>query len=212
MQEAIGMDGTDLETKPKYPDADRPTVYLEGLEFQDFIADLLCAELGIVITNYCSSKYQFEHGENRQGIEIKIDNRILETGNVSIEIAEKSSENINVWTPSGIMREDNAWLYVQGNTSIVFIFGKAQLRRLYKHKYQNKVWQPKPTIKTFLIPMKEAELIALKVIRLRKQEDNNQIKQEQEDCNFLDDYPIASSYIKTQQVNETIADQGALFE
>lgn len=120
-------------------------------------------ELGISLTSYCSAKFQWMYGENRQGIEIKLDKRILETGNVSFEVAEKSAASVPVWTDSGIMRRDNAWLYVQGNKSIVLIFGKAILQLVYAKGYVDKVWQPKPTIKTFLMTLSEARRIALKV-------------------------------------------------
>ncbi len=160
-------DGKPLDTKPSplYPDADRATVFEEGLEFQDFIAKLLIKELGIPVTSYSSKKYQWEFGENRQGIEIKLDRRIMETGNVSIEVAEKSkASNLN-WIDSGIMRDDNTWLYVQGNYDIVLIFGKKILQLIYEKKYKSKVWTPKPTIKTFLMSKEEAERIALKVFK-----------------------------------------------
>lgn len=151
---------------PKYPDADRKTVFVEALEFQDFVVDLFLKELGIAISNYSSRYYQMNYGENRQGIEIKLDTRILETGNVSIEVAEKSKA-VNVsWVPSGIMRNDNTWLYVQGNYNIVFVFGKSFLKQLYDAKYKDKVWMPKPTIKTFLMPVEEAEKYSIKVFRL----------------------------------------------
>ena len=35
-----------------YPDAKRKTTFEEGLEFQDFVADILRREMGLVITNY----------------------------------------------------------------------------------------------------------------------------------------------------------------
>ncbi len=146
-----------------YPDADRPTVFEEGLQFQDFVADLIMRELGISITSYSSKKWQVFKGENRQGIEIKLDKRILETGNISIEVAEKSRADMPSWTPSGIMRNDNTWLYVQGNTDIIFVFGKQILKRMYVMGYNKKVWQPKPTIQTFLLPIKRAQEVALKV-------------------------------------------------
>lgn len=162
------MDGIAMEMKsnPIYLDADRPTVFQEALEFQDFISDLLLKEIGIVICNYSSRKYQYNSGENRQGIEIKLDKRILDTKNISIEVAEKSNAEIENWTPSGIMRNDNSWLYIQGNYDIVFIFGKQFLRLLYKSRYINKTWCPKKTITTFLMPIKEAEKYALKVIKI----------------------------------------------
>jgi len=158
-----------METKPEYPDADRPTTFQEGLEFQDFVADLLLTELGIALTSYSSTRYQWLKGENRQGIEIKLDRRILATGNVSIEVAEKSHMGVLTWTPSGILRDDNAWLYIQGNQDIVFVFGKSTLRLVYQKCYQDKVWEPKPTIRTFLMPLAEANKLALKVFHKAKE-------------------------------------------
>ncbi len=152
-----------MEMNVNYPDADRQTVFQEGLEFQDFVVDLLLKDMGIVISNYSSKYYQQAYGENVQGIEIKLDRRILETGNVSIEVAEKSKAINESFVPSGIMREDNSWLYIQGNKKIIFIFGKKFLQQLYKAKYMDKVWQPKPTIKTFLLPIAEARKYALKI-------------------------------------------------
>ena len=161
---------TAIKQTPEYPDSDRPTVFEEALKFQDFVCDLFLKEIGFVISNYASRYYQFNHGENRQGVEIKLDTRILDTGNVSIEVAEKSRANIKVWTPSGIMRNDNTWLYVQGNYDIIFIFGKTFLRKLYAARYKDSVWQPKSTIRTFLLPIIEANKYALKVFKLQKHE------------------------------------------
>lgn len=166
----IRKDGLLTETNFKnyYPDADRKTVFEEALEFQDFVADLLLKEMGLCISNYSSRYYQNNYGENRQGIEIKLDTRILETKNVSIEVAEKSkSANAN-WIPSGIMRKDNSWLYIQGNKDIVFIFSKKYLQQIYKVKYSEKFREPKPTIRTFLIPLEFAYKWAIKFFDLRQ--------------------------------------------
>lgn len=150
------------ERAPFYPDAKRPTTFEEGLEFQDFVVDVLHGELGIVVANYVSRRYQTAVGENRQGIEIKMDQRILETKNVSIEIGEKSRSDLDSYTPSGILRKDNAWLYIQGNYSILFVFAKKVLLRLLASgKYRVDFL---PTISRFLIPLSDAEEYALKVI------------------------------------------------
>jgi hypothetical protein len=159
--------GTPSCLRPVYPDADTETTFEEGIEFQDFVADLLMAELGISVTSYTSRKWQQTFGENRQGIEIKRDNRILETGNVSIEVAEKSRADRRSWTPSGIMRDDNTWLYIQGNPKIVFVFGKTILRLMYEKKYKHFCREPKKTIRTFLLPIDRAMECALKVFDLR---------------------------------------------
>jgi len=148
---------------PIYPDAKRKTTFEDGLEFQDFVADILHRKLGLVITNYTSCKWQFNVGENMQGIEIKLDKRILETGNVSIEVGEKSRADLPDYTPSGILRNDNSWLYVQGNYEIIFIFAKKILLMLYysgRYRIDNLL-----TIRRFLMPITDAEKYAAKILK-----------------------------------------------
>ena len=154
--------------EPLYPDSKDPKSYQSGLEFQDFVVDLLREQLGIVITNYQSQRFQFGVGENKQGIEIKLDRDILGTNNVSIEIAEKArAANLN-YVPSGIYRNDNSWLYVQGNWDIVFIFTKNILRLL--HKSNRYKVDALPTLKRFLLSINEAKKYAAKVIVLNTDE------------------------------------------
>jgi len=151
-----------------YPDSKDKDSWESGLEFQDFVADLFHDKLGLTITNYQSRRYQFEKGENKQGIEIKLDRDILGTNNVSIEIAEKSRANLPQYTPSGIYRTDNSWLYVQGNFKIVFVFAKSILILLHKSgRYPDK---EKPTIRKFHLPISDARKYAAAVI-----EDNNKL-------------------------------------
>ena len=155
-----------MDSKPEYPDGDRKTLFEEGMEFQDYVADLLMQQLGFPLTSYTSKKYQCDIGENRQGVEIKLDTRCAgptATGNVSIEVAEKTSADVAMWTPSGIMRKDNTWLYVQGNYHRVYVFGKQILKLVYLKSYQSDVIEVKPTLKVFRISVEEAERIALKI-------------------------------------------------
>ncbi len=156
-----------METKshdPVYPDSKDPKSYQSGLEFQDFVVDLLREQLGIVITNYQSQRFQFGVGENKQGIEIKLDRDILRTNNVSIEIAEKTRAGNPDYVPSGIYRNDNSWLYIQGNWDIVFIFSKNILRLLQKsRRYKINIL---PTLKSFLFPINDAKTYAAKVLEL----------------------------------------------
>lgn len=147
-----------------YPDAPKETSYEESMEYQDFVVDILIKNLGLVISNYSSRRYQFNIGESRQGIEIKLDKRISPKGNVSIEVFEKSKASNNMWVKSGILREDNTWLYIQGNYEYIFIFSKRSLRKIYEDKYYRRVWEPKPTIKTFLITFDEAKAICERLI------------------------------------------------
>lgn len=106
----------------------------EGLEYQDFIVDELRKKYGLIISVYSSTKYQIERGETAQGIEIKYDGRMADTGNLYIEVAEKSRPSISQYTMSGIYREDNTWLYLIGNYNEAFIFAKNMLRIMYEKK------------------------------------------------------------------------------
>jgi len=151
---------------PEYPDSNLIHPFEDGMEFQDFVVDLLREELGIVITNYSSQLYQFGNGENKQGIEIKKDGTSVRTDRLSIEIAEKSRAANPHWVESGIYRNDNSWLYIQGNFNQVFIFCKNILRLLHKSGRYEEHEAPKdnPTLRAFYLPIDDAEKYAAKVI------------------------------------------------
>lgn len=143
---------------PLYPDAKSLTSLEDGLRFQDFVRPLLL-QYGILAVYYTSREYQLKHGESVYGIEIKLDNLCTKTGRLSIEVAEKGRASNASYVPSGIYRADNTWLYVHGNYERFFVFAKKYLRVAHvSGKYQT---HDKPTIKTFYIPMADAERICL---------------------------------------------------
>jgi hypothetical protein len=148
---------------PIYPNAKHANEYQRGMEFQDFVCQLLSRE-GIVLQNFVSKLYQYEVGENIQGWEIKRDDRCSSTGRLSIEVAEKSCSGLPFWTDSGIMSRLNPWLYIQGNRSVIFIFA-TKILRAYLAKNGCEITEKMGTIRTFYIPLDEAERLALKVIR-----------------------------------------------
>lgn len=120
----------------------------QGEEYQDFVVDRLRkVDPCIIILNYSSRAYQFKQGESATGIEIKYDGKMKETGNLYFEIAEKSCEEQPEYTPSGIMRDDNTWLYLIGDYEQAFIFGKNQLRQIYNEpsRYSNRCIVPRQT-------------------------------------------------------------------
>jgi N6-adenosine-specific RNA methylase IME4 len=91
-----------------------------------------------------SKKFQYEIGENLQGFEIKYDARCtgdrgtLATNQLSIEIAEKTKDSNLNYIDSGIYRNDNSWLYIQGNYMMFWIFSKRILKLLHKSgRYKN---------------------------------------------------------------------------
>jgi hypothetical protein len=141
-----------------YPDSVNETSVQDGLEFQDMVCDLL-RPYGVFIQNYSSRRYQFDVGENPQGIEIKLDRRCTETGRLSIEVAEKSKAANANFVPSGIYRKDNTWLYVQGNQNVIYLFGRSFLRSLHKTgKYKE---HTEPTVKAFFLPFEAADRYAV---------------------------------------------------
>ncbi len=137
----------------------------DGLEFQDYVAEILYS-FGLPLFNYASKKYQFEHGENKLGVEIKFDKKFKETGNLYIEIAEKSKPEIKNYTQSGIYRNDNTWLYVQGNREIFFIFSKKLLKQLFEADKYKELEIGMKTSKGFLMPRVDAEKYSAKIWRL----------------------------------------------
>jgi len=131
----------------------------KGLSFQDFV----CIELAkrhIVLQNIGSKRFQLEVGENLQGFEIKLDNGCTKFGHLSIEVAEKASRDRLWWTPSGIMRNDNSILYIQGNYEAFWVFAKNWLRR-WKDEKCPEVDEFNGTIQRFFLDIEIADVCAI---------------------------------------------------
>lgn len=149
-----------------YKGNSRHTDSLEtGLEFQDFMSIKFMEQMGFNISIFQSKKYQFEKGESLQGIEIKYDARStgdctyyenVATGNVAVELFEKTNRNNKEWVKSGILRKDNTWIYVIGNYHQAWIFSKKRLQELYRSN-RYKCIQTLPTIRSMLMPLNQAD-------------------------------------------------------
>lgn len=139
-----------------YPHAPVAESFEKGLAFQDFVCIQL-AKRNIVLQNISSKKYQFEFGENLQGFEIKLDQRCTDTGRLSIEVAEKSARNVSVWTPSGICRDDNSIVYIQGNYDCFWVFMKNWLLR-YLDQKSPQIEEFNGTIRRFFLPISDANV------------------------------------------------------
>jgi len=138
----------------------------KGQEYQDFIMDILQKKYGMSISCYTSKKWQYSNGESRQGVEIKFDDRMKETNNVYIEIAEKTnSDNLN-FVDSGIMREDNTWLYIIGNYDKFYIHSKKYLKKLYESNKYKVITIP--TSKGFLLPCDESEKYSIETVKVNE--------------------------------------------
>ena len=101
----------------------------KGHEYQDFVVDRLLRE-GIFIGVYSSRKWQMDKGESASGVEIKFDGKWQKTGNLYIEVAEKSNAFNPYYVDSGIMRNDNSWLYLIGDYDSAFLFSIKQLKQI----------------------------------------------------------------------------------
>ena len=136
-----------------------------GLEYQDFVCEVLLKELGFPIITYASLKYQYKKGENKQGIEIKYQSKMTEYKSIYIETEEKSNENNANFVPSGIFRDDKTWLFLTGNYNILFIFSVRFLRRMFKSNLFKQV-EPKKikTSKGFVLSFADAEKYCIKKI------------------------------------------------
>ena len=134
----------------------------KGLEYQDFVTDVLINELGISLSSYGSTKYQYTKGENKQGFEIKFDDKYKTTNNLYIETEEKSNKLNLYFVESGIFRNDNTWLFVIGNYEEIFIFSKKHLKLMFASKKFRIV--KTETSKGFLIDKTNAEKYCIKKI------------------------------------------------
>lgn len=134
----------------------------KGLEYQDFVTDVLINELGIALSSYGSTKYQYTKGENKQGFEIKFDDKYKTTNNLYIETEEKNNKLNLYFVASGIFRNDNTWLFVIGNYEEIFIFSKKHLKLMFASKKFRSV--ETETSKGFLIDKINAENYCIKKI------------------------------------------------
>lgn len=147
----------------------------DGVEYQDWILKRL-HEQGIILQPLSSKKGQLE-GENLLGLEIKYDRKMAGTGNIYIEVAEKSNPANEQYVPSGIYRQDNSWLFGIGDYTKFFIFTKRFLKKLHKEaqadqdrppterRYPKVVMrEPTGTSRGFTFSVEVANLWAAKVL------------------------------------------------
>ena len=155
-----------MRSEMNYPDCPDPDSLESGNSFQDKVSRMLFDESHIIIQYITSKNGQYNTGESEQGIEVKLDRRCTETGRLSIEIAEKSRASLPNWTPSGIYRNDNSWLYIHGNEETIWIFGHTILRLLHKSgRYKED--EAHGTIKKYYLPISDADRYALKKIEMK---------------------------------------------
>ena len=143
--------------------------FIKGTEYQDFLTEYLY-KIGLPLFTYTSKKWQTKKGENKLGVEIKFDDKHKETGNLYIEIQERTETYYN-YVPSGIFRNDNTWIYIQGNYDIAYVFFKKHLKSFYKTTGINRIKEiQEKTSKGFLLYPKEIQQISGYTLNIKKGE------------------------------------------
>jgi hypothetical protein len=153
------------EARKAYQDGYYERKLEEGLEFQDVVTGELY-QRGIVVVGYASRRFQKNKGENMLGAEIKRDGNFRRTGNLYIEVSEKAHPDRPDFTPSGIFRRDNAWLFVIGDECEIWIFSTKYLRMLVDKRGWRKV--EKPTSIGYLCPLDDADRYCIRKIEIKK--------------------------------------------
>jgi len=137
---------------------------IEGSRYEEFIIQKLEYLFGFVLHLREGEKAQLR-GETDEGFEIKYDGRMKDTGNVYIELEEKSNPDNFNYVESGIYRNDNTKFYLIGDYKECFVFGKKALQELDREN-PSFIIRPKPTGTSigFLIPVKYAKKLAERYI------------------------------------------------
>jgi hypothetical protein len=131
----------------------------QGLIYQDFIYELLHKH-GISTVSYGSQLFQQIRGENKAGMEIKFDDKRQKTGNLYIEVAERSQPIFN-YSPGGIYRECTE--FIIGDYEVVYRLAVTHLRRMHQSDKFPEFEISLQTSRGFLLSETIAEKWAIKV-------------------------------------------------
>lgn len=149
----------------KYPDA-RPGTYEDGSRYEQFVAQKVKYLFGKTLLFFEGKEAQLQ-GENAEGLEIKFDGLLKKTGNVYIEVMEKSLASRANYYPSGAFRDDNTKTIWIGDYAEAFLFDKRVLRQAAETgKYEKKQI---PTSQGFLLSRDQAEKLCKQHLFFAKQ-------------------------------------------
>ena len=92
-----------------------------GLAYEEWVYDVALATTGVDLGPCVGLVEQLTIGENRAGVEIKLDRKFRETGRYFIETEERPTAK-DRWRPSGIYRKDNCkWFLIGDRDGFVVI-------------------------------------------------------------------------------------------
>jgi len=136
-----------------------------GQEYEDFVAQQLW-ERHWPIYVYRSKKWQWKAGESVNGIEIKLDRRFRETGNLFIETAERrTTDGTSQWRPSGIYDEHDPRILAIGDYQTIYLLGVRLVR--YACSSSKRFTEiERGTFRGYLLPVAMAGAWAIDVIEV----------------------------------------------
>lgn len=141
----------------------------QGLQYQDFLIERL-PQIGIILQPFSSKVYQFGKGESHSKIEVKFDDKFKRTRNLWVEAYEKSNPQNPNYVASGVLRDNNTFLWAQGDYETLFIFCKKELvNHLVKNGY-TLIESSRKTSHGYLLPEPAADKICS--IKIRFYDDN----------------------------------------
>lgn len=104
-----------------------------GKAYEEFIVDKWLAFFPNPLHMH-EGKYEQLKGENREGVEIKLDQICKRTKRLYIELEEKSNADNERMIQSGIWRKDNTIQFLIGDYEDAYIFDVLVLRKCYMDK------------------------------------------------------------------------------
>jgi len=136
-----------------------------GQEYEDFVAQQLWNR-GLPVYVYRSRRWQWKAGESVNGIEIKLDRRFRETGNLFIETAERrTTDGTSQWRPSGIYDEHDPRILAIGDYRTIYLLG-VRLVRYACSSSKRFTEMERGTVRGYLLPVAMADTWAIDVIEV----------------------------------------------
>ena len=138
---------------------------VQANEFEEKIYDYFNDEWNLPLSHFVSKEGQYKRGENRQGFEIKNDQRYSQTGN--LYISTKRVYNVAEY-PSGIYRttKTKQRFYVIGDENKFWVIATRHLRQYYEKYTPNLIkgfTYNDGTEYGYLLPVNKADEMATEI-------------------------------------------------
>jgi hypothetical protein len=130
----------------------------DGEQYQRYINECLVAVGSSSFHTYTTKEDQRNKGENVEGVEVKYDKKVSSTGNLWIEVSEKTDPSHHHFVPNGIYSK-HAKYYFIGNYNIAYFFDVETLRGLHQNKRYTEITNNTGTSRGFLLPVADLKNI-----------------------------------------------------